>query len=152
MTDGLKSEQHPMVEDEPKPQVRVLAAEDDMPLRILSRRFFGPKPVGLGLFDQYDVFENGQKALDAFKSKGADYNVAMLDYNMPGMNGAELARELRKIRSDLLIVLVSTHTKGTLSPEESELFDLCLPKPFDGNAAESIANEIKTIVKGREQG
>lgn len=150
MTDSAGNEQLPVSEVEPRQEVRVLAAEDEMPLRVLSKKFFGPKPLGLGLFDRYDVFENGREALEAFTQGDVAYNVAMLDYNMPGMNGAVLARELRRIKPDLLIVLVSSHTKSTLPPDESELFDLCLPKPFDGDAAESLANDIKAAITGAQ--
>jgi CheY-like chemotaxis protein len=52
------------------------------------------------------------------------------DYDMPGMNGAELASHMRQIRSELPIVLLSAlATAGHLDRRDSNLFDVVVRKP-----------------------
>ena len=52
-------------------------------------------------------FESGEQAL-AF-AKENSFEAAFLDVAMPVMNGVELAKELRKIRPDIIIVFISAY-------------------------------------------
>lgn len=49
--------------------------------------------------------ESGEEALEALRSNAVD--AVVLDYQMPGMDGAETAREIRKIRGHIPIILSS---------------------------------------------
>ena len=53
------------------------------------------------------LFAEPEHALHQF-GNGAGYDLAVLDFNMPGMDGAELARQLRAVRPDLPMVLLSS--------------------------------------------
>ena len=48
---------------------------------------------------------SGQEALDVFELHPVD--AVVLDYMMPGMDGEETARRIRKLRSDIPIILSS---------------------------------------------
>jgi len=53
------------------------------------------------------------------------FDAVLLDYNMPEMNGHELAREIRRLRPDTAVVMVS----GSDIPEETRrLVDAVVPK------------------------
>lgn len=41
------------------------------------------------------------------------YDVAVLDYKMPGMNGVTLTQEIRRVRPDMVSVLVTAHAGST---------------------------------------
>ena len=41
---------------------------------------------------------------------GAGFDLVILDYDMPGMNGAELAHEIKQCKCDLPIILFSGNT------------------------------------------
>lgn len=60
----------------------------------------------------YEVIaaSNGPQALDAFESKARDIDAAILDYEMPGMNGLELAMALKNHNPTLPIVMISAET------------------------------------------
>ncbi len=49
--------------------------------------------------------EDPVEALD--RSRKVAFDVALLDYQMPGMSGTQLARELKQIDADLPVVLIS---------------------------------------------
>ncbi len=68
---------------------------------------------------------SGQEALDLIRG-GAPFDAAILDMNMPEMDGTSLAREIRKYRKDLpLIQLLSAGQRGA-----PELFEAALKKPL----------------------
>lgn len=58
-----------------------------------------------------DCASSGDEALRKMAEKAFSYMIT--DYNMPGMNGLELARKARAIAPDLSIILVT----GEISPE-----------------------------------
>jgi PAS domain S-box-containing protein len=69
--------------------------------------------------------QSAQEALTLIRG-GVPFDAAILDMNMPELCGAELAREIRKYRKDLpLILLSSAGQKG-----EPELFEAVLKKPI----------------------
>ena len=56
---------------------------------------------------QPTLFAEPARALEQF-GNGASYDLAVLDFNMPGMDGAELAKRLHAVRPDLPMVLLSS--------------------------------------------
>ena len=54
-------------------------------------------------------FTSAEEALEYARANPVEF--ALLDIEMPGMNGVELARELRKLNSDVIIVFVSAHSE-----------------------------------------
>src|SRR5438132_2177377 len=62
----------------------------------------------LGLEDcgfKVDVFNDPMQALSCFKS--GLYDLALIDYKMPNMNGFELYREIRKIDDKVKVCFVT---------------------------------------------
>lgn len=81
-----------------------------------------------------DDFEKPEAALEVINDPTRDktYDVAILDFQMPGMNGTELARKIRSSDADAdlpLILLTSAGRKGDPKNLEGELFDGYLVKP-----------------------
>ena len=79
-----------------------------------------------------DVVFNGQQALEYVEKRAPD--VIVLDLNMPGLNGMDVLRELRKNNPDIRVVILSGH--GTEHHEqEARRLNACdyLRKPTDLN-------------------
>ena len=59
------------------------------------------------------------------------WDLVITDYDMPGLNGAALARRLRSIRADLPVLLMSAlpRVHQRRGGDEAGLFDAMLPKP-----------------------
>jgi signal transduction histidine kinase/ligand-binding sensor domain-containing protein/DNA-binding response OmpR family regulator len=77
---------------------------------------------------------SGKEALERMGS-GKVYDVTILDFNMPGMDGAELAIRIRKLRDPLRLPLVmlssSASNKREIARSEGEnLFEAFLTKPI----------------------
>lgn len=68
----------------------------------------------------FRIFEasNASDALDIIK-KNSDIEVALIDYEMPEMNGAELTRVIRKSfsRMELAVLAISVHSKAIITIE-----------------------------------
>ena len=60
---------------------------------------------------------NGQQGLDLFDQNHVD--VVVLDYYMPGLNGGDVAAELRRRRADVPIIFFSAYF--SLPPQALEL-------------------------------
>ena len=99
---------------------RVLVVDDDRSVRELTAELL--QEHGHHVSQR----ENGWAALDALE--GAAFDLLVVDYAMPAMNGAEVARRARARHAGLPIVLVTGYISGRLDelPEGVVL----LKKPF----------------------
>lgn len=78
---------------------KLLCVDDDASVRELYR-------ILLGSFGyEVVVAENGAQALQLFRPREID--AVILDYEMPGMNGGELAAEIKRRSSLVPIIMVS---------------------------------------------
>lgn len=70
-------------------------------------------------------------------------DLVITDYSMPGMNGAELATGLRKIRGDLPVLVATGYSD---LPSDAGLDLPRLGKPY---SQEQLAHEISNLFPGR---
>ncbi|MCE9562840.1 MAG: response regulator [Planctomycetes bacterium] len=63
-----------------------------------------------------DTAPDGPSALELVRQN--PYDVALLDFKMPGMNGLELYREVKKLRAGTVAIIVSAYT-NTATKEEA---------------------------------
>ena len=76
-----------------------------------------------------------------FTEEHPDMDIAFLDIEMPGINGIELARSLRKINEDISIIFITGHDNYARQAFSIHA-DGFISKPFDVNA---IRAEIKYL-------
>ena len=105
---------------------RVLLAEDEKPLMLLTEEMLAAlnyEPAG---------FTNPSEALAEFRLDPTRFDAVVLDQLMPGMTGTELARQMRQIRADVPVVLISGYTGPVLTQQAlSAGIDHILTKPLD---------------------
>ncbi|MEW6710494.1 MAG: response regulator, partial [Candidatus Riflebacteria bacterium] len=95
----------PEVEDNTVQLIRgsgkILLVDDEEGIRILVGEML--RTIG------YEVIlaRNGIEAVDIFRKNSTDFSLVILDMMMPEMNGKTAVTELKKIRSDCAIILVS---------------------------------------------
>jgi len=103
-------------------RARVLVVDDDSDVRA----FLADSLAGLG--HEIAAFESGEEALAALREWPAD--LALVDYAMPGMHGADVARAARAIRPDLPIVFVTGYAESEQLESAAGPDAPVLRKPF----------------------
>jgi signal transduction histidine kinase/CheY-like chemotaxis protein len=109
--------------------LRVLIVDDNE----VNRRVLHEQIASWGM--RNGSFSSGEQvlgALHAARRSGDPYHFVILDYQMPGMDGASLAREIKAdpaTRDTVLVMLTSVGHLGALRHTESASVDACLSKP-----------------------
>ena len=105
---------------------RVLLVEDEKPLMLLTEEMLAAlnyEPAG---------FTRPSEALEEFRADPTRFDAVVLDQLMPGMTGTELARQMRQLRADVPVVLISGYTGPVLTQQAlSAGIDHILTKPLD---------------------
>jgi signal transduction histidine kinase/ActR/RegA family two-component response regulator len=75
------------------------------------------------------------RALRLFMKEPDSFDLVITDLTMPEMNGKELARQLKQIRADIPIILMSGFNDSFVRPDEVETIGIgeFVAKPFSGD-------------------
>jgi CheY-like chemotaxis protein len=117
----------------PRPDLVVLVVDDDDAVREVTAGILHD----LG----YQVFEagSGGAALDMFNNR---VDAVVLDFAMPGLNGADLAKELRSRRPDVPILFATGYADAEALADTPD--DRIVRKPFRANdLAEKMALAVR---------
>ena len=88
-----------------------------------------------------DLATNGVEGLEFFE-KG-DYDIVLCDIKMPGINGVEAFKQIKKINPKMVSVMMTAYAVQHLIQEAlDEGAYACISKPFD---MEKIMETIKDI-------
>jgi CheY-like chemotaxis protein len=122
------------------PQAAPIPVDDLRNLRALvvddnevNRRVLHEQVTGWGM--RNDSFATGKEALQALraaKAGGDPYHFALVDYQMPGMDGAALARAIKAdehIRETVVLLLTSHSQRIDIRQSEYGTIDASLVKP-----------------------
>ena len=85
----------------PKDRQRILYLDDDESLVLLVRRLLERRGF------QVSAYLNQEEALEFLRANSSAFDLVLSDYNMPGMSGLDVAREVRAIRADLPVAVAS---------------------------------------------
>jgi len=90
---------------------RILVVDDEEPLVNMMQQ----KLTRLG----YEVVahHDSVKALEAFKTAPGSFDVVITDHNMPRLTGADLSREIVRVRADTPIIMCSGSGQGLVASD-----------------------------------
>ncbi len=80
---------------------RILVVDDEASIRDLLS-----KTLALAEYD-VDTAPDGGAALDRLRSGPTDYDLLIADLKMPGMDGLTLIREVRRMKFDLPVIIIT---------------------------------------------
>src|SRR5215510_5854415 len=119
---------------------RVLIVDDEEPLVRLATRTLeelGYLPTGL---------TSSTAALAAFRADPNGFDAVITDERMPGMTGTALIRELRGIRGEIPILLMSGYVGGTVASGAREAgANEVMKKPV---SARELATSLARVLRG----
>ena len=92
-------------------------------------------------FDTFHTAADGVEAWDIFRAHPID--VALIDIELPRLNGLELIRRIRAIDKDIPIVVISAYTKTDYLLESVELhLDKYIIKPLTSKKIHTLLNKL----------
>ncbi len=103
-------------------KLNILLAEDDEMIEKMTSFYL------MRSGHEVDCVKNGNEAISMFKVK--EYDVILMDIQMPGMDGLEAVKEIRKIEMEYLSKGRTTIIAITTYPDKVE----CLNAGMDGYA------------------
>jgi DNA-binding NtrC family response regulator len=117
--------------------VRILVVDDEMIVREALSNYLRE--------DGYEAVavETGEEALK--KVEGERWNVLFVDLKMPGMDGLAVLREVKKITSDLPVIIITAYASidSAVQAMKDGAYDYIV-KPFD---PEAIALVVEKVVE-----
>ena len=118
---------------------------DDEPMMIKS---FMRLSSGIEDLQVLSTFESPEDALEFVKSNTVD--IAFLDVEMSTMSGIQLAKELRAVRPDILIVIISAYGEYI---KDSNIIgaDYYIVKPYKHETLEMMMARMRLLVKRQEK-
>src|SRR5437763_16845456 len=121
------------------PQLKVLAVDDEnSQLQDLARLLRSSSIVGA-----VECASDGHDAL--VKASGERYDVIFLDVRMPGLDGVELGRVLRRFAAPPQLVFVSAYDSAAVDAFELQAFDY-LRKPVGRQRLEEALDRVVAAV------
>jgi DNA-binding NarL/FixJ family response regulator len=102
------------VNDAPNEDVRVLIVDDQAPFRDAAHAVLG----AMTRFTVVGMADTGEAGLALARSMRPD--LVLLDVNLPGVSGAEVARLLTGEHPATVVVLVSTYDQSEFGDEVSQ--------------------------------
>lgn len=88
-----------------------------------------------------DVAYDGPSALELVEQR--PYDVALLDLKMPGMDGLELYRRIKKMRADTVAIIVTAYASSETADSAKDAGALeIVPKPIDFPRLMKLVDEV----------
>lgn len=125
--------------------IRVLLVDDSVVLRRLAAHTL----MSLGGYE-VDEAADAIEAFDLLSMR--EFDAVITDYYMPGLDGLEFARRLRRIRStaNLPIILVTSEREAFIEKEAIAAgVDVTLIKPLDPTVLQRALEECIAVRKGK---
>ena len=94
--------------------------------------------------------EDGQKALEEFK--GGSFDLVLTDHRMPGMEGAQLLREIKRMNPEAVVVMMTAYgtVEAAVAAMKEGAYDY-LTKPIDLDELLLLMQRVeREIALGRE--
>jgi CheY-like chemotaxis protein len=119
---------------------RILLADDEVDIIFVLAELL--KSEG----NEVEITGNGAECVDLFKSRAAEgisFDLLIVDYRMPKKDGGQVIEEIRAIKSDQKILLMSAFSQDVLKMQNGKHLEI-LTKPFD---AEGFLEKVLMMMK-----
>lgn len=139
--DPIPEMEEKLNEIEMMPRVeKVLVVDDDKVILNLTTQTLSE--VGI----EVTAVSSPHEAIEIAKNN--KFDMALVDYRMPGMNGAEVCNHLKEIAPNMPVVAVTANVFSENGDETSFKFDHYLPKPY--KTSELLALVGHQIIEGND--
>jgi YesN/AraC family two-component response regulator len=116
---------------------RVLIVDDSKLARMAMAKMLAALRPGWSRIEA----TNADEAIARFAEIGPD--LALVDFNMPGRNGLDLAAELRGLKPAMPLALISANTQHEIVAQAGQIGASFLPKPLDEQLLAEFLSEAE---------
>jgi two-component system cell cycle sensor histidine kinase/response regulator CckA len=120
---------------------RILLVEDEDSVRLVAERALTRQ--GYAVTPARDG-EDGLEALKAALAAGEGFDLVVSDVVMPGLDGPAMARELRKLASDLPVLFMSGYAESQLRSEIDIARMPFIAKPF---SVQQLGDKVAEVLR-----
>jgi DNA-binding NtrC family response regulator len=122
-------------------KMRILLIDDDEWIRGSLQLFFEAEGC------QLIALETAEEGLVALRED--TYDIIIVDYKLPGQDGIEFLRQIRKAHSDAIKILITAYKSESVVSKAKKLgIQGFIEKPF---TSETILGSLSYLIKKREK-
>jgi len=128
--------------------ISVIAVDDEQPALRRAGKL-------LQTFDTIEVcglFDNARKSLDFVLTSPEAIDLALIDMEMPGLHGLELARRLREVRPEMHIAFVTAHEEFARDAFDVEALDYLLKPITEEHLAKMLSRYARRTSRAEGDG
>ena len=123
--------------------MKLLIVEDEVILREKYQSYTN------SIFDSVESVDTFNDTLKKIKS--SEFDVMLLDYNLPDGNGLDIVKEARKLKLNTLFIMITAYSKERLAIESLNLGVFrYLEKPVSKESLIKVVNEAYEEAKSRK--
>ncbi len=124
--------------------IRVAIVDDDAQARQKEKTLMQKVALQVGEEIHAVEFENGMTFLGRFEK---DFDIILLDIEMPGMDGMETARAIRKMDSTVVLIFITNMTQYAIAGYEVEALDYIVKPIVEGSFLLKMKRAVSRIEK-----
>jgi DNA-binding NtrC family response regulator len=122
-------------------EMKVLLIDDDEWIRGSMQLFFEAEGC------QLVALETAEEGLAALRED--TYDIIIVDYKLPGLNGIEFLKQIRNTHSDAIKILITAYKSEPVVSEAKKLdIQGFIEKPF---TSETILGSLSYLIRKREK-
>lgn len=117
---------------------KILAVDDSVVQLTFVRKF------AMELLPEYEVItaKSGEEAMEMVKNGASEICLAIIDYNMGGMTGLDLLKEIKNDIAPQKICICTANAQKLIEEQVLEAGANYIPKPFTKQKFEAMINRI----------
>lgn len=119
--------------------MNIAICDDDLEIKSILKQDVSRVFMKLEEYIDISMFDNGIDLIASIDNQKKHFDIILLDVDMPGMSGLEVAKKIRKTNEDIIIIFVSSH--------EQYVFDSIEYNPFRYIRKNRIQEELSIALK-----
>ncbi|MGF7050672.1 DNA-binding LytR/AlgR family response regulator [Paenibacillus sp. DS2015] len=97
-----------------------------------------------------DIYGSGKSLLEALNTRNEEYQILFLDIEMGYLNGIEVAREIRKIDKNMIIIYVTSYDNYTMESFEVSPFRYILKPIQEEQISKVLLHAIDEVTRNNQ--